>query len=312
MRLLSSGSCCFLLSFSLAGQIPVAPPPGKMAVTPDTVIATVAGKPLTVAEFERITTGLDQNSRKLASENPKLFLQQMTYADALVEEAEKTGLDQRTPYREQLERARRQILTQAILTHKNQTVTIPAEEVKKYFEANREDYRQARVKVIFISRETHTFNLADRTPAGKLTAEDSKKKAASVAERAKSGEDFVKLAKEFSDDKELAAKGADLPVPIRPSTESVPAELKTPILAAKPGEIVGPVDHASGFYVFRVESMEEPSFEASQADIEQLLKRNAVRAYLSGMQKRAEVSLTNDPFWKAFADLQKSEAGARE
>jgi hypothetical protein len=231
-------------------------------------------------------------------------LEQISYGNALVAEAERVGLDKHTPYREQLENSRRQILTQALLTHKNQTASVSAEEVEKYFEAHQADYRQARVKVIFISRETHTFNLADQKPAGSISAEDSKKKANSVAERARAGEDFVKLAKELSDDKESAAKGADFPFPIRPSTQSVPHNMKEAVLRAKTGDIVGPLDHDSGFYIFSVGAVEEPSLEASKADIEKLLKQNAVRAYLSGVQKRAEVNLTNDPFWKAFAALQ--------
>jgi peptidyl-prolyl cis-trans isomerase D len=78
----------------------------------------------------------------------------------------------------------------------------------------------------------HILVKADKSKAEDLEA--GKKKAEGILERIKKGEDFGKLAKEFSDDPGSKDKGGQYP---GESVESFVPEFKTSVAALKPGEL---------------------------------------------------------------------------
>src|SRR3954452_3027455 len=113
----------FLVScaFAQTAQPPVAAPPNSpqtsdvIAITPDTVIATVNGRQFTAGDLEKITRNLNPQARQLAANQPKAFLEQYACGEALAAEAVKQKIDQVPLYRDRLADARRQILAQGLL-----------------------------------------------------------------------------------------------------------------------------------------------------------------------------------------------------
>lgn len=305
VRSLMRSTLLFLLFCVSCVQAQPVPGPADdlVPVAPDSVIAVINGQKFTVAEFERLTQNLTPHVRNLAAQQPKAYLEQHGLTMTVLAEAEKMKLDQMSPYKEKLAETRRQILLQGMLSERNRAVTIKPEVAKAHFEMKKDQYRQAVVKVLFITRVTEVRNLSDGKVTSRTSPEEAKAKAESLRKKLDDGADFVKLAKEHSDDRATGDKEADFPFPIRAGSTNVPPEIKDAVLAAKAGSIVGPVEHDAGWYLFRVDSIGMPEFESVRADIEKELRDAAVRAWIDGMKAKTTVTLENEPFWKAFAKL---------
>lgn len=286
----------------LSGQSGSSAPPTKteiVEVKPDTAIATLNGRKLTAGEFERLTEKLTGEARIAAGTKPKQFLEQLAINETLAAEAQRGKLDQLSPYRERLAEVTQQILMQAALAEKANQAKITPEELTKYYEANRGKYTEATAKVIFVSRMGYIHTLGD----GKTkvtTPEEAKEKVDKVLAQLKQGKDFVALAKEFSDDRTSADKEADMPYPIRANAPNIPVEIRAPLTAAKAGDIVGPIEHSSGYYIFKVQKSETPNLGAIKADIEKEMRQTRVRDWLEELRTKTVVSLDHKPFWDTF------------
>lgn len=270
------------------------PPPA-----PDTVVAIINGRKLTAREYQRILASLDAQSRQTAETQPQTFLDQWAAYETIFAESEKAKLDQQTPYKERIADSRRQILIQGLIEQKGKEYVPTAEQLSSYFEANRDRYFQAKVKVIFISRASQTREIATGKILGTRSLEEGKAKADLAAKRARAGEDFVAVAKDLSDDKDIAEKGADFPEPIRPNSANVPPPIRDAILAGKAGNIIGPVEHETGYYIFRIESIGMPSLDQTQGEIQTELKNQALRRWLDDVRKRSKAEISSEAFFKA-------------
>ena len=99
------------------------------------------------------------------------------------------------------------------------------------------------------------------------------KKAEAVLARARAGEDFAKLAQEFSDDPGSKSAGGDLgwapkEAYVQPFSEA--------LFAMSKGEIRGPVKTQFGYHIIRLEDIEEPhvrSFDEVRAELEPEFRR---------------------------------------
>ena len=281
--------------------------PDLVEITPDTVIATVNGQKFTSGDLERISQKLDANMRQMAGTKPKEFLEQYALSMTLQDEARKMKLHETSPYKDRIEAAVRQILVNAAITEYRERTPLDPDEVRKVYDADKPGYKQARVKVIFVSREGYTRDLATGKTTTATTPEDAMAKVAKIARLAREGKDFTALAKEHSDDRSTADESADFPFPIRANSTNVPDEIRRPILAAKAGDIVGPIPHTSGHYLFRVESVEQASFDSVKEEIEKNLRQSLVNNWIYEMQKKSTVTLDHEAFWKTFLAANKAE-----
>ena len=119
-----------------------------------------------------------------------------------------------------------------------------------------------------------------------------KTKAESVLKRAQGGEDFSKLAKEFSQDPGSAAQGGDLgwsesKVFVGPFADAA--------FSMKEGEIRGPVKTQFGYHILKLDGIRAPSvktFEESKAELEPEFKRNeAEKLFNSAQDQLADAAL---------------------
>jgi parvulin-like peptidyl-prolyl isomerase len=265
--------------------------------TPDTVVATVNGKQITARQFEQMLATLNPQMRETAKKQPRAVLDWFALSDTLEAEAEKEGIPAQSPYKERLAAARRQILMQARMDQKYADMTVTVEDQQKAYEASKERYREVKAKVIFISHVSEERYLKDGALKESRSAEQSALLAAEVAKEARDGADFIDLAKRHSDDKAIAGKEADYPEPIRPTSANVPQHMRDALLAAKEGEIVGPLEHDTGFYIFRVESNTFRPFEQVKDDLYKELKDSALKTWLDGKRKQSTIRIENEGYF---------------
>src|SRR5205085_7799601 len=80
---------------------------------PNRVVATVGGKQITAKEALDLLQPLNAEDRKRFESNLSGVVQQLYMTEQISEEASKLKLDQQSPWKEQLQLARANILTQA-------------------------------------------------------------------------------------------------------------------------------------------------------------------------------------------------------
>lgn len=122
----------------------------------------------------------------------------------------------------------------------------------------------------------------------------AKAKAEEVYKRAKAGEDFAKLAKEFSQDKASAQQGGDLgwsdrKVWVAPFADAA--------FSMQPNEIRPPVKTQFGYHVIKLDGIRpaaEKTFEESKSDLEAQYRRNeAERLFNAAQDQLADAALQN-------------------
>ena len=121
-----------------------------------------------------------------------------------------------------------------------------------------------------------------------------KEKAEGILKRAQGGEDFAKLAKEFSQDPGSAQQGGDLGMSEKKSFVGPFADAA---FSMKEGEIKGPVKTQFGYHILKLVAIQpatEKTFEQAHADLETEFRRNeAERLYNDAADQLADAALQN-------------------
>ena len=277
-------------------------------INPDTVIATVNGKPFTAAELENLAMDLPKQLRDMAGSNPQEFLRQYALSVRMQEEADRRKISELTPYKQKLEAAKRQILVQAVLEEVRKSIPVSEETLRKMYQDRLPDFRQVEARVIFVSRAGYQATL-DGKPTKTITPEEAKAKAEKAVAELKKGRDFLAVAKEFTDDPESLKRDARLPAPVR-ARGNVPAEIRNPLLAAKEGEIIGPLEHMTGWYILKPESFSTAEFDTVRAELEREVREAGLQKFIGELEAKSTAELQNKPFWDTFLEANKANAAA--
>jgi peptidyl-prolyl cis-trans isomerase C len=286
------------------GAPAVSAPPGVAApappVSPDTVVAEVNGKKYTAAEVDRLITMLPAQYQTMARSRPQL-LGQVFLMQRLADDGAKAGLDQKDPFKAQLEMSRLQVLSTAELSDINNTMQLTEAEEQKYYQENPDKFKEVKVRVIYIA-----FNPTPGKAAtgGKklLTEGEAETKIEDLEKQIKGGADFGKLARENSDDKASAEKDGDFGVVKQSST--YPQPIKTAVFALKQGAVSAPIKQPNGFYLIRAEDIHQGSFSDSMLQIIEGAKQAKFQAWLKGMQDQYSVKIENQAYFAPRAPSQ--------
>jgi peptidyl-prolyl cis-trans isomerase C len=272
----------------LASTTPPPPP-----VSPDTVVAEVNGKKYTAAELDQMISILPPQYQQAAHSQTQI-LSQVFLMQRLAEDGLKAGLDQRPPFKEQLEMSRMQVLSTAELSDVQNSMKISQEDQEKYYKENPEKFKEVKIRVIYIA-----FNPTPGKAAtdGKktLTEAEAKAKIEDLAKQIQGGADFGKLARDVSDDKASAAKDGDFGAVKQDS--GYPEAIKTAVLALKQGEVSAPIKQPNGFYLIRAEEVNQKSFNDSVMQILQVTKQAKFQEWLKGIQAQYSVKIENPAYF---------------
>jgi len=153
------------------------------------------------------------------------------------------------------------------------------------------EVRRAYRQIVRASRSGDTFEAAQilvRVPEGASAIEVQRleERAEALARRAREGEDFAQLARDFSDDAATAAAGGSLGT-LRHG--DLPASLDDELVLLDVGGIAGPVRGPQGFYVLKLVAGNITgvrSFEEARRGIENQLMEQM-------MQRQEDVFLAN-------------------
>jgi peptidyl-prolyl cis-trans isomerase C len=286
----------------LCGQQPpptVAPaaPAAKPAVEvkPDTVVATVGGKPVTAGEVDRMVNAMPPPIQAAIKAQPDKYLQQLFVLRYMQEQAEKEGLDKKSPWKESLDYQRLTILASALTTERANTLVPTPADCEVHYKAHPELYQQAKVRVIYVA-----YNPTPEKPpanGAKLPAKaEAKAKIDDLRKKAlASGGDFGQLAKANSDDKASAEKDGDFGT-IKPSS-AYPDPIKKAVFSLKVGEVSEPVEQPGGFYLIRVDELSTQPFADVAMQINDELRQDLKDKWMKGIQQQFPVKVENPAYF---------------
>lgn len=268
-------------------KTPAKPALNLSELPPDTVVATVNGKKMTADEVRKMVAGIPAQAQQAFTKDPKQFMQEYAWYVNLQATAEKQGLADKSPYKEILAFNRMLTLVQAQWNHEYLQVNVSAEEQKKFYDEHPDRFRETQAKMIYI-------------PFAGGTEDEAKAKAQQVAQQARGGADFVKLVKEFSQDKASAGQNGDIGMPIRATTTQIPETMRNAILALKAGQVSDPVRHENGYYIFRAESAGVLPYEKVKDDIYKELKDVGFNRWKEKTKAQSSVQFDNEAFFQSI------------
>jgi len=162
------------------------------------------------------------------------------------------------------------------------------EELKKYYDAHKAQFQQGK-KV----KASHILIKVEKTVDEKKL-QQAKEKITGILEKAKSGEDFGKLAQEYSDCPS-SKKGGDLGFFDRP--QMVP-EFSQAAFSLKVGEISDIVQTKFGYHIIKVTDTKpatERSFKESKEQIKQRLSGKSsgktIKDYIQSLHEQADIKI---------------------
>jgi peptidyl-prolyl cis-trans isomerase SurA len=191
----------------------------------------------------------------------------------------------------------RQNMRRELLKYKVQQIAVGSKvsvtdsDVQSYYERHLKSGANVQVRV------AHIF-IAVPADADAATVRQKEELAKQLAARAKGGEDFAKLAKEFSEDRATRAEGGDLGD--FGKDMGLPKPVEELVFGMKAGEVGGPVRANRGFSVLKVLDRKAKDVRPL-ADIKDELRRQLwekeierqTRSYLADLRKKTLVEIRN-------------------
>ncbi|HZV46119.1 MAG TPA: peptidylprolyl isomerase [Thermodesulfovibrionales bacterium] len=249
------------------------------------VVAKIGERRITLSDFKRVTDYFDAERQKMLETNPQLketvlrqFIQSMVISDL----AKQKGFDRVPEIKEQLQFFSDNFLANEYLKREiAQKITVSDDELKSYYDSHKDEFKtQDMVKA------RHILVRVDNS-----ASDDEKKKAKEKTElylkKIKDGEDFAKLASDFSDDPGSKAKGGDLGFfprgrMVKPFDDAA--------FSLKPGETSGIVETQFGFHIIKVEDRKDSSvesFDVVKERLKQKLSQDRTRKELTDFIDKA-------------------------
>ncbi len=258
----------------------------------DPVVARIGDTEILKSDFERWMSFGSEQTRATMEKDPKrqaAMLRQIVTSKVIADEVRKKGFAQRPDIRENME-----LLTDNFLTIEYfdkvvaKKVKATDEGIREYYEENKNKFRDpARI------RARHILVKVNRT-AQEEELKQARDKTENILSRVKSGEDFAKLASEYSDDPGSKSKGGDLGFFSR---GRMAPEFERAAFSLNPGDISDIVQTNFGFHIIKVAEKKEPSIKPYEAVKEQLrkkveidMKKKAVDDYVERIVKEKNIS----------------------
>jgi parvulin-like peptidyl-prolyl isomerase len=281
-------------------QAPEAPAAPAPPVAPDAIVLESNGKKYTAAEVDKIIASMPPQVQQNARMQPQVLGQLFVYQQ-LAEDAEKAGLQNQEPWKSALDFQRMQTLANAQLTTHSNTIQVSTEDQQEYYKKNSDKYRQAKVRVIYLSFNP-TPDKAGAQAAKLPTESEAKAKIEDLRKQILAGADFGKLARENSDDQGSAAKDGDFGTMKRGS--SYPDAVKNAVFALQAGQVSEPVRQPNGFYLIRVDQFNMEPFDDVSMQIFQDIKQQRFNEWVSGIQAQYKVKVENPGYFSPHTPLQ--------
>ncbi len=277
----------FFLGIFILTLLIVTPLPSRAddsAKSPDKVIlAEVGDKKVTLQELNDKISELPVQYRSYFAdpEKKEAFLNSIVQQIVLGKKAKELKIDRKPDVSEKIDSSTNLILSQELVKEEIvDKANISDEDIKKYYGNNLDKYKEPeKVKVSHILIKV----APDANEEAKKKAES---KAKEILARAKKGEDFAKLAKEFSEDTGSSQNGGDLGFFQK---GRMVKEFEDAAFKLKTGEISDIVKTKFGYHIIKAEDKKEEkqkTLSEVKSQIKETLSRETIKSKLDEYTKK--------------------------
>lgn len=227
------------------------------ALAQDDVLAKIGDREVTISDLNKTIGYLDIQKQQIIEQNPQLkeqFLRQLVQSIVIADLAKKAGYDKKADIIDKLEFFNDSYIANEYLKMEvANNVTVSEDDVKSFYDARMDDFKipeMVQVRHILIGVDAG---------ASEEEKQKAKEKAKDILNKINAGEDFTKLATEFSDDTTTKQKGGDLGFISR---GRLVKPFEDASFALKPGEISDIVETQFGYHIIKAEEKKDAGFES--------------------------------------------------
>ena len=283
--LMIAGVLC-ALSLPLAGQ------------TDDPVVVSIYGREYTASDIagirKRIPTQFQKQTQHMSN---RAFLDTFGYLHALSHLAKEAGLEEKEPYRTQLDFNNMNFLAQAYLQEMRGEIEVSEDDIQRYYDEHQNDFKEVRVSAIYLNY-TPVPELAEKQGKPVIPEMEAWGKAEKLLAELRAGADFAELAREHSDDEASAAKGGDLGF-FKPS-DQLSEKIKQTIFAMNAGEISNPVKDGGRFYLFRAAEVKVRPLTEVEGEFVAQVHAAKMQGRLEQIRKEVKIEVKDPSFLDAM------------
>ena len=248
---------------------------GNAFAQDDAVVAQIGDKKITVSDFDKMMGYFGPEKKAAIEKNGQLkesFLRQIVQAKVISDLARARGFDKAPGMKEELGLFTDNFLANEYIKREVvDKIAIPENELKSYYDSHQEEFKtpeMVRARHILI-RVSPSSTDQEKKKAREKTEE--------ILAKIKKGEDFEKLATQFSEDPGSKQRGGDLG--FFPRGRMVKS-FEDAAFSLKPGEVSGIVETQFGFHIIKLEEKKEAGvepFETAREKIRQKLLQEKMK-----------------------------------
>lgn len=291
---------------ALFGWAAFAQSPLPPKTPPDKVVAKIDGKDVTAGEVYDALLAMPPQFVQMYNQNPKYAIQQLFMMRYLASEGEKLKLGDRSPYKEQLDAERANVLASALLSYQQDHMNVPEEAIQKIYEQNKDQYQRAKIRAIVVrykpvfgpnapEKERMQAELEEKMFNIRRTEAEAAAIAAGIVDKLKGGADFAKLVIDFSEDNGSKAKGGDFGV-VDVNSQHLP-EIKQAVAKLKAGEISAPIRTPNAFFVVRVDEKTMQSRDEVAGVIREEIRKRQLKEWFDEVTRRFQPTVESPEFF---------------
>jgi PPIC-type PPIASE domain len=290
-------------------------PPAYSSLPDDTVIANADGKPITAGEIRSLLSLGDAAMNNMAKTNPDQFLGVIALMRYLADEGNKVHLAEESPLKEQLQNLKDRLVGQTMLNRIRETYNVPEKDVNEYYAQNQDKYTQAWIKVIVIGfcpaapqtkgtsvdemKRAIQEQLAHDNCSSKRSEQEALDQSTAIVGRIRTGEDFVKYVKQFSEDDDSKATDGDFGLVTHDN--SFRPEIKAAVFALKDGAISDPIRSGASFYIIKIKEKSVRPLSSVLESVISELKQKHFTDWMTEANKRFKAEIKHPEFFAAPA-----------
>jgi parvulin-like peptidyl-prolyl isomerase len=258
------------------------------------VVASAKGWSITAQQFEQFLNLLPDQPHEYFVAHRREFLDQLVRIWVMAGEARAQGFDQTPKFKATVDFYSNNMLAGEL--HNRQvtgSVTATDEAVKAYYEANKSDFTKVRLSHILIPNSDSPL-VREQRITGAMPPAEAKRGIEEALAKLRGGARFEEVAREYSKDRESAAKGGDLGYVSR---GQMPASVEAAAFVLKEGAFSDIVESPFGFHILYVSELNVMPLAEATLQIRQKLDAAQFDEQLKAKIREAEVTI-DEAFFK--------------
>ena len=253
-------------------------------------------------EFDTFVKSDENYQRQAAGPQREAMRKEFAEVKVLATRARKEGIDRDEPTRLRILIDRNEVLAQAYVQDMEAKLVTDAD-VEQYYNDHKNDFDEVRARHILVSTkppgqgddEDADEKKAPEKPGAEkaLSKDEARAKAQSILDRVRKGEDFAKLAEEYSDDPGSKTKGGDLGYF---SKGMMTPPFEQAAFSLKAGETSGLVESEFGFHIIKVEDHRAGDFKEpkNRQKIADKLKQEKLEQRIDQITENSKVEIAEN------------------